>query len=174
MANLSEDSGFIPPDEYVDIIRQTQIVSADLIIFNQRGEILLGKRNNSPAKNTWFVPGGRVRKYETITDAVKRISLQEVGTELETTSLLGVYNHIYTDNFKNSDTGTHYVCFANNIILDENKEGEVIDSLKNVEDNQHSEFRWWSAADILNHPDDEEVHMYTKNYFHPTSWNKES
>ena len=53
------EPGFIPKEEYVNIIKQTQIISTDLIIFNQLGQVLLGYRNNEPAKNTWFVPGGQ-------------------------------------------------------------------------------------------------------------------
>ena len=43
-------------DKYLDIIKHTNLTSIDLVfIYNDK--ILLGFRNNSPAKNSWFVPG---------------------------------------------------------------------------------------------------------------------
>ena len=62
---------FIPKEEYVEVIKKTQIISTDLLVFNTEGRVLLGKRNNEPAKDTWFVPGGRVRIYEKIDDLLK-------------------------------------------------------------------------------------------------------
>ena len=62
----------IPREEYLNIIKNTQINSVDMIIFNNEGEVLLGKRNNEPAKNTWFVPGGKIQKFETLEQATKR------------------------------------------------------------------------------------------------------
>lgn len=163
--NTEVDSGFIPQEEYVDVIKKTQIISTDFLIFNNEGQVLLGKRNNEPAKNTWFVPGGRVRKNELIDAAVKRITKQELGKALEKTSDLGVYHHIYPNNFANDDHGTHYVVFAVNIVL------ETQDSydLNLVPDDQHSTLKWWNVEDILSHPG---VHNYTKNYFHPSPYNK--
>lgn len=156
---------FIPSDEYVDVIKKTQIISTDFIIFNPEGQVLLGKRNNKPAKGTWFVPGGRIQKYEMIKDAVRRITKQELGQTLEPTSDLGVYHHIYPDNFMNDDAGTHYVVFAVNIVL----ESEDAYKLTNNPDNQHEELRWWNVEDVIKNP---KVHNYTKNYFHPSPYNK--
>ena len=157
------DTGFIPKEEYVDVIKKTQIISTDLVIFNPDGQVLLGKRNNEPAKNTWFVPGGRVRKFETIDDAVKRITHGELGNQLKKTSDVGVYHHTYSNNFANNDHGTHYIVFAVNILLDDMKNITI------TPDDQHSELMWWNVEDILKSTD---VHIYTKNYFHPAPYNK--
>ena len=62
-------------DELVlKIIDATPLISIDLIILNSNDEILLGKRNNRPAKGYWFVPGGRIRKNETLKQALSRIA----------------------------------------------------------------------------------------------------
>jgi colanic acid biosynthesis protein WcaH len=39
----------------------------------------MGWRENEPAKRTWFVPGGRIRKDEKIADAFERIIRTETG-----------------------------------------------------------------------------------------------
>ena len=87
----------------LEIIKETPLVSVDLIIRNPSEMVLLGKRTNRPAKGYWFVPGGRIIKNETINQALKRISKVEVGLDLsaEAPSLLGAYDHIYEDNFLN-------------------------------------------------------------------------
>ncbi len=153
---------FIPKEEYVEVIKKTQIISTDLLVFNTEGRVLLGKRNNEPAKDTWFVPGGRVRIYEKIDDAVKRITKQELGKELTKTSDIGVYHHVYHNNFANEDHGTHYVVFAVNIVLEK-------DDITPLPDDQHSELKWWNVEDVVKDPT---VHLYTKNYFHPSPHNK--
>ena len=52
--------------EFREIIKNAPLVSIDLIVKNREGKILLGLRINKPAQNTWFVPGGRIRKDETL------------------------------------------------------------------------------------------------------------
>jgi colanic acid biosynthesis protein WcaH len=39
----------------------------------------MGWRGNDPARGTWFVPGGRIRKNEKIADAFERIIRTETG-----------------------------------------------------------------------------------------------
>ena len=48
---------YLKKEEFLETIKNTPLVAIDLIIENDSGEILLGKRNNNPAKNFWFVPG---------------------------------------------------------------------------------------------------------------------
>ena len=42
----------------------------------------MGFRNNSPAKGTFFVPGGRVFKHESMGAAVERVMKDEVNVEV--------------------------------------------------------------------------------------------
>jgi len=147
----------ISDEQFLKVIDSTPLVSIDLILEDPQGEILLGKRNNRPAQDYWFVPGGRIRKNEKLADAIKRISLAELGTELTLSDgqLLGAFDHIYDDNFSGVDgINTHYVVLAYKISLKENFEI--------VADEQHSEMKWWHKEDLLINPD---VHQNTKAYF---------
>jgi GDP-mannose mannosyl hydrolase len=75
-------------------------------------EVLVGKRNFEPAKNWFFVPGGRMLKDETIRDAFARITRTELGAEMsiERAQLLGIYEHFYSTNrLEKEGFGTHYV-----------------------------------------------------------------
>ncbi len=144
------------PEIFKCIVKNTPLVSIDFIIKNKEGKVLLGLRKNKPAQGYYFVPGGRIFKNETIEEAFKNISQNELGIELEINKakFLGVYQHFYGDNFFGDESfGTHYIVLAYEI---------NIQDLINLPEDQHSEYIWLSPEDILN---SENVHQYTKNYF---------
>lgn len=147
----------INQNKFLEIIDSTPLVSIDLIIENSAGEILLGKRVNRPAKDYWFVPGGRIRKNEKISDAMQRISSSELGQSIsiKDTQLLGNYDHLYSDNaFDEQDISTHYVVLAYKMTLSQDFTITL--------DEQHSEFKWWTKQDLITATD---VHQNTKAYF---------
>ncbi|NJK87238.1 MAG: GDP-mannose mannosyl hydrolase [Bacteroidales bacterium] len=140
------------------IVRFTPLISIDLIVFNEKKEVLAGWRKNAPAKNTWFIPGGRILKDETISEAFKRISLHELGRELsiENAEFRGVYEHLYPgDNYQEDNSfGTHYIVL-----------GFIISGFEipnQFPPEQHENYRWFSEKEILEDP---LVHRNVKNYF---------
>ena len=106
----------IPTDIFMQIVRYAPLISIDLILHNENNEILLGWRNNQPAKDFWFVPGGRIYKDETLRDAFSRILAAETGLsmDIDQATFHGVYEHLYPDqNFMNeAGFGTHYIVLA--------------------------------------------------------------
>ena len=60
---------FLSDDDFAHIVRYAPLVSIDLIVRDLEENVLLGLRANEPAKNTYFVPGGVIRKNETIQEA---------------------------------------------------------------------------------------------------------
>jgi colanic acid biosynthesis protein WcaH len=139
---------------FSSVVQNTPLVSIDLVIYNKEGKILLGKRVNEPAKNFWFVPGGRVFKDESLDEAFTRTTTAEIGLELkrEDSEFHGLYEHFYINNVFNDAFSTHYIVLAHKITVD--------DTLKLY--NQHSEYKWFSQDELLNSKD---VHKYTKDYF---------
>jgi colanic acid biosynthesis protein WcaH len=65
---------FLAEKDFIELIDRAPLVSIDLVITRPDGKVLLGKRVNSPAANTWFAPGGRIEKFEDVDEALKRIS----------------------------------------------------------------------------------------------------
>ena len=90
---------FLNKAEFSNIIDATPLVSIDLVIENLSNEVLLGCRNNRPAKGYWFVPGGRILKGESMNNAFKRLTLAELGREFSRcqAEFLGPYEHFYED-----------------------------------------------------------------------------
>jgi colanic acid biosynthesis protein WcaH len=143
--------------EFAEVVKNTPLVAIDLIVKNKQGQILLGFRNNNPAKDYWFVPGGAIRKDERIEDAFRRVSHNELGIEREIhdAEFKGVYEHFYDTNFAGvPGFGTHYVVLAYVIALNEHP-------IKPPED-QHSEYQWLSVDELLKA---EDVHPLAKEYF---------
>jgi len=151
------------PGEWLDtkdfehIVRLTPLVSIDLIVRSPDGRVLVGRRKNAPAKDIYFVPGGRITKNETLAAAFKRLTQMELGREekIENARFRGVYEHIYGDNRLGKEGfGTHYVVLAYQLNLDHQPQL--------VNDRQHSEFRWMTPAELISSAD---VHQNTRAYF---------
>ena len=146
-------------EDFLRIIDATPLVSIDLILRDAEGRLLLGRRVNRPAQHSWFVPGGRIRKNERLLDALQRIALAETGLALrpEDVDLLGVFDHLYPDNFLGEPgISTHYVVVAYTSLI---SNPEAVRS-----DDQHSDFRWWQREEALG---SDAVHENTKAYLRP-------
>jgi colanic acid biosynthesis protein WcaH len=144
-------------EELAEVVKNAPLVSIDLVVKNKQGRILVGLRKNEPAKGYWFVPGGRILKDERIGEAFERITYDELGIRptFEDARLLGVFEHLYPNNFTESeDFGTHYVVLAYEVTINETE--------LSPPRNQHSEYKWLSKESLEKEPT---VHPYTKAYF---------
>lgn len=142
-------------NQFKQVLEATPLVSIDLIVFNNEEKVLLGLRKNRPAQGFWFVPGGRIFKNETLSDAFKRLTLVELGQEhsIEQASLLGAFDHIYDDSVFGEEITTHYVALGYQL---------HISDLSNLPLQQHTEYRWLSISELLG---DKETHRNVKKYF---------
>lgn len=148
-------NAFLPDDVFQTIVNNTPLISIDLIVKNTQGQVLLGKRNNPPAKNFWFVVGGRIRKNETFHQACARLTMQELGQSfsLEQAKFIAPYQHFYDDSIFGDNISTHYIVLAYEL---------AVDNLNNLPIEQHSCYQWFDVDKLLKN---NEVHQYTKDYF---------
>jgi len=147
----------LPESEWFDVVSRAPLVSIDLIVEDAEGQVLLGLRRNRPAQGSWFVPGGVIRKGETLDAAFSRIARDELGLLLHRrdATLLGVYEHFYDDNFLGTPgIGTHYVVQAYRI--------RIATLPEQAADTQHGALRAASPAELLA---DCTVHANTQAYF---------
>ena len=148
---------FLADDDFAHTVRYAPLVSIDLIIRDLEGNVLLGLRNNEPAKDTYFVPGGVIRKNETMREAFTRILNAETGltASFDEATLVGAFEHFYkTNRFGHPDYGTHYVVLAYEVSL-KTQQAVAIDL-------QHSDLQWMSKDEITSATN---VHPNTKAYF---------
>ena len=146
----------LPPEHFRQVVELTPLVSIDLVVRDARSRMLLGWRRNRPAKDFWFVPGGRIGKNETLQAAFARITAAELGRvqPFDRARFLGVFEHIYEDNFAGDPRfGTHYVVLAYEIDFDPATLAPA--------DDQHSAYLWLPDAEILARAD---VHPNTRAY----------
>lgn len=151
----------ITDNEFSCVVRCAPLPSIDLIIRDSDRRVLVGLRTNEPAKNCYFVPGGVIRKNETIEVAFARILNSETGCRVShgDARFLGAFQHFYSTNrFGDPAYGTHYVVLAYELQLDYLPEI--------VADAQHSEFKWMAVSDLIAASD---VHENTKAYFRKQS-----
>jgi len=148
---------YLDKDTFTKVIASTPLIAIDLIIVNEKNEILLGKRLNQPAKGFWFVPGGRILKNEVLDNAFRRLTLSELGVEkeLKHAKLMGVFEHFYQESVYSDQASTHYVNVAHTIQINEKE----LTSLPIGE--QHGHYQWHTMDYIKKSP---EVHKYTKAY----------
>ncbi len=142
---------------FMEVVKYSPLVSIDLIVRNAQDEVLLGFRNNEPAKNYWFTFGGRIYKNERIAQAFQRIVQEEIEVDVNITDaqFVGVFEHLYEENFaQEPGFGTHYVVLAYEV--------KLIESLHGLPNVQHHQYRWFTVEDLLQAQD---VHPYTKPYF---------
>lgn len=148
---------FLSADEFLGLVERAPLVAIDLVVTRPDGCALLGQRNNRPAQGFWFVPGGRIRKGERLSEALTRIVRTELGAEAPLTGWRqsGFWEHLYEDNFAGvPGIGTHYLVLAHRIEL-------AADFVPRC-DAQHAEYAWWSREALLGST---EVHDNTQAYF---------
>jgi colanic acid biosynthesis protein WcaH len=150
------------------------LVSLDLCLTRpgpQGPELLLGLRNNRPAKGWWFTPGGRIRKNEPLADALRRVALDELGlpeSALTRARLMGAWDHFYDDSAFDPGVSTHYVNLPHWLELSMEKaatlalpcSGDAADDTGRYA-GQHARWRWLPLELAAR---DESVHPYVRVY----------
>ena len=123
--------------------KQRPKVGVGVMILNNKGEILLGKRHEDPNKadselhgeGTWTMPGGKLDFKETLVDGATREVLEETGIKINKDKIfvISVADDMSTDN--------HYVTVG---FLCEDFEGEV----KIMEPEEITEWKWYNLNNL--------------------------
>lgn len=68
-----------PLKVYKLLLKYFPRICVDILVANDKGEFLLGKRNNKPAKGFYYPFGGSMLKGEKTIDSVRRVLKNELG-----------------------------------------------------------------------------------------------
>lgn len=147
---------FLPAETFKTVVASTPLVSIDLLVRNAEGELLLGERLNRPAQGSWFAPGGRILKNETLDAAFERLTQEELGQAFgrDQGRLLGVYEHFYDDSVFGAAPDTHYVVIAYALELGAEQSLQPPSV-------QHGRYRWWPIEQMRDEP---RIHRNTRDY----------
>ena len=70
------------------------VTSVVAVIIDDDERVLLTRRNVSPFKDMWVMPGGKIDLGEPIFKALHREVMEEVGLEVEIDELVDVFEHL--------------------------------------------------------------------------------
>lgn len=147
---------YLKEKDWKFLVKNSPILAIDFVIKNDKNEILMGRRKNNPAKNYYFVPGGRVFKNEKIKNAIQRISREELNLKInkKDTKFINYFEHFYKNSlWEEENINTHYIVLAFQIISKNNLEFDL--------SKQHKEFKWISEINSKKY----NVHNYAFEYF---------
>lgn len=85
--------------KFLESLRLCPRLTVELLIENNKKEILLLKRTSPPFKNYWHLPGGFLLKGESIEQCIKRISNEEVCSTLykKDGKFVTLFENLYSD-----------------------------------------------------------------------------
>jgi len=153
--------GLTKKEFVLQVVKNAPLVSIDLIIRNKANQYLVGLRNNAPAQDTWFVPGGRIFPEWDIETALLKIIKKELDKEFicfdeVSHDFLGIYEHPYpNDNVaKISGIDTKYIVLAYEL--------ELSIPVEELPRKQHREWRWLTIAELLQF---DGLHPHARCYF---------
>jgi len=91
-----------------------------LVMLIKNREVFLVRQTYLPG---WFLPGGGVKRGETLGEAIRREAYEEIGAEMGALKLLGVYTHF--GDHKN-DHNALFLC--NEFTLGEMQDSEIAEA----------------------------------------------
>jgi ADP-ribose pyrophosphatase YjhB (NUDIX family) len=134
ITSKKESSELIPLSLYDRIVDCLPIVSVEAVIVDGDSLLFL-KRNNPPVKDRWWFAGGRIRKGETLEEALVREVKEETGLQVIESKLVNVYSRIFDERH---DITIAYLCRCN---------GNKI-----ILNNEHSEYKYFKKPPKNMHP----------------------
>lgn len=118
--------------EYNKILEVLPIICVDLIII-YNNKCLLLKRDNEPAKDQYWFPGGRIHKLESIKNASIRKAKEETNLDCDYIKIISIEESIFTKN-ENMKTDIHTInicCYM------------TVSNIDNIQfDKYHKEYIW--------------------------------
>jgi ADP-ribose pyrophosphatase YjhB (NUDIX family) len=110
------------------------IASVEAVIVMDKSLLFL-KRKNQPAMGQWWFAGGRIRKGESLEEALHREVKEELGLEISTYKLINAYSRVFPERH---DITIAYLCKC--------KEGKV------TLNSEHSEYELLKSIPVGLHP----------------------
>lgn len=87
----------LPYKTFLATFRLVPRVAVDLLIVGNKKGFLLIKRKRTPCVGFWHLPGGFVLKDELLEECIKRITKEEIRTEIKNWQFAGVFDDLQGD-----------------------------------------------------------------------------
>jgi len=103
-------NNFIPQEDYNKFLESMVLCCVDIVIVHEQ-KVLLVKRDTEPAKDQWWLPGGRLYKGEFLEDCARRKAIEEVGIECNTVRQLCTKETMFDIGIDNIPIHSINTCF---------------------------------------------------------------
>lgn len=143
----------LPEGFYSEVHKTMPIICVDVVVSNGT-EVLLIKRDREPEKGTWWFPGGRLLKSETLRKAATRIVKNETNLEIQQLTYLGLAETQFSEDPFGHGQGTHTI---NAVYLGRARETSIFNLIL---DDLHIAHEWIPFAEIYGM----DYHPYVKRY----------
>lgn len=124
----------LPEATYTDFISNMPEVCVEVVV-QHGGAVLVGERENEPAKGEWFWPGSRLYKGEGLEAAANRVAEEEFDLDVSVEEQLGAFAHRWDTSEQATDVARHTV----NVVY---LVTPIADEPAPTLDDQHSGYRW--------------------------------
>lgn len=113
-----QDEGIVPENRLGDelfLFASTlmPVVNVDLLVFNDKNQVLLSWRNDPHCGCGWHVPGGCLRFKETLENRVHKTAINEFGVDVEMKSeaigLFEIFSPNFRDGIKDQRERAHFI-----------------------------------------------------------------
>ena len=111
-------------------------IGIGVLIFNDKNEVLLGRRINTHGADSWAPPGGHLEFGESFEECSIREVLEEVGIDILEPEFFGVTNDVFESDNK------HYVSIFMRCNF---PKGRVV---RNMEPDKISEWKWFDWENL--------------------------
>ncbi len=125
------------PEEVFEFIASiTPMVNVDLLIRDERGCVLLARRDDKFNGSVWHIPGGIVRFRESLLQRVEQVAIAEIGQSVMINETPIAVNEIFSPHQERG----HFISF-----LYECKLKERLD-IKEKDQWEHGDLKWFETC----------------------------
>jgi colanic acid biosynthesis protein WcaH len=133
--------------DYSMILDTVVVACTDVCVLDDKGDILLGFRQQKPLMNVWWTIGGRMFPGETFQQSAARKLRAEVSLKIEPNRFLYVNTYLCLNGERAQEPqnhSCHMLDIMMAVVLSENE----IQQIKHNE--EYSQVEWWSIAEVIN------------------------
>ena len=151
--NYTQRKVFLPDDEYGRALDTLVKACTDLLLTDETGRVLIGKRVVEPQPDFWYGCGGRMKPGETIQASACRLLKRELGLDLENQnhrfSYVGAYSYVWEKRQQAPQThGTADISVVQTLQLSPSE----IQVLK-FDSKEYSAHSWFTCEEIVQNED---------------------
>lgn len=126
--NIKNPREGLPLEVFEFVSTVTPMVNVDLLVVNEKGEILLSWRDDVCGQG-WHIPGGIIRFKETLEERLQKTAVRELGTKVEFDRKPVEINEIIMP----QDLRGHFISFLYRCYM---PKGFIIKNLMDISDNK--------------------------------------